>query len=68
MEVLILGESHLCLIAPLPEWEVKGMSVSILQRSLDEALTFLRSLRRVLLAVGALAVAVALVMSFLTVA
>lgn len=65
MELPILGESYLCLIVPLPGLEVKGMGLSILQRSLDEALAFLRSIRRALVAVGALAVAVALVSSFL---
>ncbi|MBI3326248.1 MAG: HAMP domain-containing protein [Nitrospinae bacterium] len=65
VELPILGESYLSLVGPLQGLGVKGMGFKILQRSLDEALAFLRSLRRAMVAVGGLVVAVALVSSFL---
>ena len=62
---LALGsETYLTLAVPLAGLQKQPVGVYLLQQSLDQALTFLRSLQRALLFTGIVAVAVALLISF----
>ena len=64
-EITIKGEKFMSLAVPLAGPEVKPIGFYILQRSLDQAMSYFRRIRRALLITGLLALAVALVVSFI---
>jgi class 3 adenylate cyclase/HAMP domain-containing protein len=66
VETLSLGgEVYLSLAVPLAQLHMQPVGVYILQKSLDRALAFLHRMQRTLLLTGALAVVVALIVSFI---
>ncbi|RMF90896.1 MAG: HAMP domain-containing protein [Nitrospinota bacterium] len=62
--ITVHGEDYLSLIAPIRGSRNEPLGLYVLQRSVDEALGFLRTLQKALILIGASGVGIALIISF----